>query len=125
MTRRRFLTGAATTVGAIASIDAFLIEPELVEYTRHELNEKKSGGRSLRFVQLTDLHLGGVGGLERGIAEEVNRIEPDFIIITGDSVDSRGGLGDTNTFLSSARSMLGAPASQSSSPVSSRRSPPD
>jgi predicted MPP superfamily phosphohydrolase len=100
MNRRRFLSAAAATAGVMVSIDTFLIEPELVEYTRHELNASKGATKSLRFVQLTDLHLGGIGSLERGIAEEVNRIEPDFIIVTDDSVDSRGGLGDLDTFLS-------------------------
>jgi predicted MPP superfamily phosphohydrolase len=53
----------------------------------------------VRFVQLTDLHLQQVGWMHRRIAAEVNRLAPDFIVLTGDSVDRADRLGELARFL--------------------------
>jgi predicted MPP superfamily phosphohydrolase len=97
MNRRRFISYTAASVVTLAGADGLLVEPNWVEFTRHEINERS--GRSIRFVQITDLHLSGIGGMEEHIATEVNRLEPEFIIITGDSVDRRGRLDLLDRFL--------------------------
>lgn len=46
-------------------------------------------GRSIRIVQLTDLHLGRLVSAEElgPIVEQVNELDPDFVVITGDVFD--------------------------------------
>jgi uncharacterized protein len=47
--------------------------------------------RPIRFVQITDVHIGSrnVAFLER-IMVQINRLQPDFLCITGDFIDGRG-----------------------------------
>lgn len=100
MNRRRFVALAGG--GAIAGLagDAWLIEPRRVQFTHHAVNARTSGEqRAVRFVQITDLHLQQVGRMHRRIAAEVNRLAPDFIVLTGDSVDRADSLGELRSFL--------------------------
>jgi predicted MPP superfamily phosphohydrolase len=100
MSRRRFVALAGG--GAVAALagDAWLIEPRRVQFTHHAVNARTSAEqRAVRFVQITDLHLQQVGRMHRRIAAEVNRLAPDFIVLTGDSVDRADRLGELGTFL--------------------------
>ena len=51
----------------------------------------KGLARSVRMVQLSDLHLGPVNGLEyfEKVVERTNRQKPDIVLITGDFIDGR------------------------------------
>ncbi|WP_420130198.1 metallophosphoesterase [Longimicrobium sp.] len=100
MNRRRFVALAGG--GAVAALagDAWLIEPGRVQFTHHAVNARTSPEqRAVRFVQLTDLHLQQVGRMHRRIAVEINRLAPDFIVLTGDSVDRADRLGELSRFL--------------------------
>lgn len=98
--RRRFVALAAG--GAVAALagDAWLIEPRRVQFTHHAVNVRTSAEqRAVRLVQITDLHLQQVGRMHRRIAAEVNRLAPDFVVLTGDSVDRADRLGELRSFL--------------------------
>lgn len=100
MNRRRFLALAGG--GALAGIgaNAWLVEPRRVQFTHHAVNARTSPEqRAVRFVQLTDLHLQAVERMHRRIAAEVNRLAPDFIVLTGDSVDRADTLPELAEFL--------------------------
>ncbi len=58
-----------------------------------------NAGRTLRVAQISDLHLGSIGGLEREVAERINAIEPGLLVLTGDIVDENGALGALERFL--------------------------
>lgn len=93
MTRRRFLAlGAAGGAAALAGLGGYgaLVEPRSVRFTRHAVRPRTSAEqREVTFVQISDLHLQQVGRMHRRIAARVNAIRPDFLLITGDSVDRR------------------------------------
>jgi predicted MPP superfamily phosphohydrolase len=108
ITRRRFLAsvGVLGTASVAAGIDGFAIEPERVEVTANELRSPESardaavgagavlassvnGPASLSFVQLSDLHLQRVAEHEERVAAAVKELDPDFLVITGDSIDNR------------------------------------
>lgn len=100
MNRRRFLAVAGGSAAAALAADASIVEPRRVEFTHHAANARTSPAqRAVRFVQLTDLHLHEVGGMHRWIAAEVGRLAPDFILLTGDSVDRADGLRELASFL--------------------------
>lgn len=100
MNRRRFVALAGAAAAAAVAGDAWLVEPRRVQFTRHPVNARTSPEqRAVRFVQITDLHLQGVGRMHRRIAAEVNRIRPDFLLFTGDSLDRRDGLPTLAGFL--------------------------
>jgi predicted MPP superfamily phosphohydrolase len=94
--RRRFLFTSIASVASVMTVDAFLVEPYRVEVTVHRA---ASGSRTLRIVQLSDLHLGHVGGLEREVAARLTAAQPDVVVLTGDIVDENGALGELETFL--------------------------
>jgi predicted MPP superfamily phosphohydrolase len=89
ITRRRFLALGAAGAAALGG-DAFLVEPRHLEFTFHAINARTlPEQRQVRFVQITDLHLHSLGRIHRRIAAEVNRLKPDFVLFTGDSVDDK------------------------------------
>jgi predicted MPP superfamily phosphohydrolase len=95
--RRGFFKRVGAGVGAVgvaaAGMDAVLVEPHTVEFTNHEVNERRPEHRSvLRFAQITDLHLRRLEPRHHAIATRVNSERPDFIAITGDSVDRKDAL---------------------------------
>ncbi len=98
MNRRRFL-GAAAALGAAAlGVDAAWWEPRSLDVTHHRL-PLPPGRAPLRFVQISDLHLRGVGPLHRRVAAETARARPDFALLTGDSVDHEDALPAQDAFL--------------------------
>jgi predicted MPP superfamily phosphohydrolase len=100
LNRRRFLALAGGGALAGLAVDAWLVEPRRVRFTHHAVNARTSAEqRAVRFVQITDLHLKAVGRMHRGIAAEVGRLSPDFIVLTGDSVDEADRLGELGEFL--------------------------
>ena len=99
MNRRRWL---ATVAGASAfgvATDAFAIEPHRVVLTRHQFGDPERGS-SARLVQLSDLHLRGVGAHEEKVAAVVEAVQPDLVLITGDAIDDAGNLRLLEHFLS-------------------------
>jgi predicted MPP superfamily phosphohydrolase len=106
ITRRRFLAslGVLGSASMAVAIDGFAIEPERVEVTENELRspaptrDAATGAllassakslASLTFVQLSDLHLQRVAEHEQRVAAQVKELDPDLLIITGDSIDNR------------------------------------
>lgn len=90
---------AATALGAAGlGAEALWWEPRSLEVTLHRL-PLPAGHPPLRFVQLTDLHLRGIGSLHRRIAAETARARPDFVLLTGDSVDRADALPALDAFL--------------------------
>ena len=73
-------------------------EPRSLEVTHHRLPLPPRYA-SLRFVQITDLHLRGIGSLHRRVAAETRRARPDFALLTGDSVDRKYALPTLDAFL--------------------------
>lgn len=116
VTRRRFLAsiGVLGTASVAAGIDGFAIEPERLEVTENELHSPESARdaaagallassvkspASLSFVQLSDLHLQRVAEHEQGVASAVKELDPDLLVITGDSIDNRRNLHLLDGFL--------------------------
>lgn len=103
MNRRRFLlvSGAAAAAGAL-SLGGYagVVEPRRLQLTRHAVNRRTSPAqREVTVAQITDLHLQRVGGLHRCMAARVNALRPDLVLITGDSVDRAGRLGELASLL--------------------------
>jgi hypothetical protein len=69
-----------------------------VTVTRHRLHD--GAGRTIRIVQLTDLHLRTVGAHEERVAEAVHALRPELLVLTGDAIDRPGDLSLLERFLS-------------------------
>lgn len=97
MDRRRFLAALAGGAFVASGLDAFAIEPGRVTVTRNAFGS--GDGPILRLVQLTDLHLNGVGNHEAEVAEAVRRLEPDLVLCTGDMIEREEDLDLLDAFL--------------------------
>jgi len=108
ISRRQFLVGALG-VGFTAGGGGSLInERSQIEITRHVLNPGALPGEGrVSFVQLSDLHLHRIGRHEERVAEAVNRLEPDFLVITGDTIDRADRLPLLGSFLDLVDPIMG------------------
>lgn len=81
------LAGAALAGGAV---HGFALEPSWLEVTRHQVPVPGLPSRleGLRFAQITDAHLEGIGRLEEKLVEAIQREAPEVVLLTGDLVDS-------------------------------------
>ena len=91
--QKKAITSLVLTVCVI--FYAVLVEPNWIEFT-HPTSKTDLG---IRIVQLTDLHLHGIGKKEREVAREISDLHPDLIVITGDAVDHADGLEEFDEFL--------------------------
>ena len=82
---------------------AWLIEPAWVDVVEHEVNTPQ-GGSPVRVVQLSDLHLRGVGRTEQRVLVELTALAPDVVLLTGDMVDRADSLPLLEDFLARLRS---------------------
>jgi predicted MPP superfamily phosphohydrolase len=74
-----------------AAIDGVAITPRRLVTSNHSFGEAASADR-LRIVQVSDLHVHGIGTLERQLLEQLHEAQADLIVITGDSIDRAGSL---------------------------------
>jgi len=66
----------------------FIIEPNRFVVTRHQLNQQfTSKKNSFKIVQISDLHLKQFNSRAQRIAEQVNKLNPNIVLFTGDSID--------------------------------------
>ena len=77
---------AILALGTALVIDALLIEPGWIEVTHHLVPSRLT--KTLKIVQLTDLHTYGAGGVEVDMLRLVAAEHPDLIVITGDLISS-------------------------------------
>ena len=80
---------------------AFIIEPNRFVVTRYQLNQQfASKNNSFKFVQISDLHLKQFNSRAQRIAEQVNKLKPNVVLFTGDSIDKVEQLDGFERFLS-------------------------
>ncbi|MBW4426780.1 MAG: metallophosphoesterase [Nostoc desertorum CM1-VF14] len=80
---------------------AFIIEPNRFVVTRHQLNQEfASNNNSFKIVQVSDLHLKQFNNRAQRIAEQVNKLHPNVVLFTGDSIDKAEQLDGFARFLS-------------------------
>ena len=87
---RRLVLGLAALAGlnlgvALLLVDSFYIEPQALGVTTLTVSAPGlPGGRSLRVVHLTDLHVERLTPRERELPGRVAALQPDVIVLTGD-----------------------------------------
>lgn len=92
------LTWPFLAVAFTLCVYAFAIEPQWLEVTHPQLVERPGTPR-IRILQISDLHIQRIGGVERKVLEEVHTQKPDLVVFTGDMVDSIEHLDAFHSFL--------------------------
>jgi hypothetical protein len=87
---------------------ALTLEPDWLQVTRVEVSTARlPTGTRLRIVHLSDLHVDGwTKGLRR-LPDEVNALQPDVLVFTGDSLNDAAGLPILREVLSRIRTRYG------------------
>jgi len=79
---------------------AFLVEPYSVKVEKIVVEtEKIPKGLKLKIVQLSDLHLHGIGNRERLALSVIERLNPDIVVVTGDLIDNKENLDELYEFM--------------------------
>ncbi|MCX7429935.1 MAG: metallophosphoesterase [Planctomycetia bacterium] len=89
LSRRTLLRRACLVAGTVplaAAIDGVAITPRRLVTSTHSFGQAASTDR-LRIVQVSDLHVHGIGTLERQLLKQLHEAQADLIVITGDSID--------------------------------------
>ena len=87
--RRRFLRRTAflaAAAPAAVAIDGLLVTPRRLVTSAIGTGDGLTGER-LRVVQVSDLHVRRIGGLERRLLEALHAAPADVVVITGDAID--------------------------------------
>ena len=84
LSRCIWITCSALILAVLAiCLLAWLRGPDL-EVTLHDLR-KSSLGEAFRVVRLSDLHLQRFDSAEKNIATQVQALQPDLVVLTGDA----------------------------------------
>lgn len=97
LARAGLLTAAVPLVGAV---DGFLITPHRLVTSVHTFgNTASTAAAHVRILQISDLHLRRMGGLEQRLLEQLHECQPDVLVFTGDTVDTPTALWQLELFL--------------------------
>jgi uncharacterized protein len=112
LTRRNFLLGGAAA-GLLTVGNAFGLEPHSFQVQELVLPvPKMPPGHTLRLVQLSDLHIRIFHGYFRQVAETVNALAPEVIVLTGDYLERGRNINEVRTFLQLLQATYGIVAIQ-------------
>ncbi|NJC87735.1 MAG: metallophosphoesterase [Desulfuromonas sp.] len=111
LSRRRFLALGTAGLATAGLADVLWIEPRGAR-TEELAQATGQTGRSLRLVQLSDLHLEECNGYFREIAELVAGLTPDFIVLTGDYLEEERNIRAVLDFLRQLKAPHGVYAVQ-------------
>jgi predicted MPP superfamily phosphohydrolase len=94
---------------ALAGLIAYsgLIEPHWISTRTYRLAIQGLGAEAIKVVHIADIHTTRRGFLEAKVTEMINRVDPDYIFLTGDLIKSRGTLSAGIDFLSGLRARNG------------------
>ena len=87
ITRRKFIQSGVLFTAGVAILDAFWVEKYFIDYNEFYLGSATSDKTNIKLVQLSDLHLQSINNQLRNIANRLNVLQPNLILITGDSID--------------------------------------
>lgn len=111
--RHRRFAATALHVLAVLGLVCFAwgawVEPTWIEVTFESYSVTRPGGAAgrLRIVHLTDLHFEVETARERELADRVNALKPDLIVLTGDLLNADSGRPLLRRALADLRAPLG------------------
>ncbi|MEJ2903650.1 metallophosphoesterase [Pedobacter panaciterrae] len=99
LTRRKFIrAGLLATFGTILA-DMFWIEKFFIETNEFYIGKATKETTHIKVVQISDLHLQSVNYQLKHLANKLNKLQPQLILITGDAIDKSENTPLLNEFL--------------------------
>lgn len=99
-----WLVAGVIVTGGVVLTDMYVIEPNLPAVEKVIIQDRAMASRlsGLTVVHISDIHLRHKPGfLEHSLVSQVNALQPDLLMITGDFLDDLGSLHDTISLLKS------------------------
>lgn len=90
--RRQFLMGAVFSGVGLISTDAFCYERFFIERNEFTIGVAGTLSSRIRIVQISDLHLKGISWYHDDLVQEVNNLNVDILLFTGDTIETNEGL---------------------------------
>lgn len=98
-TRRKFIqSGLLITTGAVLT-DTFWLEKFFIETKEFYIGKSTKDTANIKLVQVSDLHLQSVNYQLKQLANHLNKLQPDLILITGDAIDKADNISVLKDFL--------------------------
>lgn len=99
ITRRKFIkTGLIAATGLILA-DVFWIEKFFIETNEFYFGSATKDTKNIKVIQISDLHLKSINYQLTQLANKINKLQPDLILITGDSIDKPKNISLLDEFL--------------------------
>jgi predicted MPP superfamily phosphohydrolase len=98
-TRRKFVKAGLWTLAAFGLTDSFWVEKFFIETNEFFLGSSDKTKSAIKVIQLSDLHIQSVNYQLRQLANRLNVLKPDLILITGDAVDKGENISILSSFL--------------------------
>lgn len=111
MSRRRFLALGVTGLAGTLVADTAWYEPQALQVEQINF-PSGSAGRKLRLVQVSDLHLSSFNSYFTKVAKQINDLEPDLIVLTGDYLEEERNIRGVLSFLKQLKAAHGIYAVQ-------------
>jgi predicted MPP superfamily phosphohydrolase len=93
--RRKFLRVAGCCAVGLTALDTFVVEPSWLEVVERDflLPGLPKSLHGFRIAHLSDVHLHRLGRLHDSLFAAIQRIDPQLVVLTGDSIESPQALG--------------------------------
>ena len=99
ITRRKFIANGVLMTGGAIFTDSFWVERYFIETNEFYFGTATKNTNNLKMVQISDLHLHGITYQIKELANQLNKLQPDLILITGDAIDKSVNMGLLKQFL--------------------------
>lgn len=97
---RKWAIGTVVAGAALALVDALFFERYFFKVKFFEIGKKKSNSPPIRIIHLTDLHVKkALDWKHQRLVNRIKALEPDLLLLTGDSLDEHGNVDVLDRFL--------------------------
>lgn len=97
ITRRKFIIKGIIAFIGLFLLDILWFEKYVIDWNYFDISKNKK--TKIKIIQISDLHISTLKSFHKSIAKKINSINPDLVLITGDSVNSTGDIRVLNEFL--------------------------
>jgi len=87
VSRRKFIVDLFTLTTIALVADAVWLEKFFIETNEFYIGDASRTTDNLKVLQISDLHLKSIDLQHKMLAKKINKLQPDLIVFTGDSVD--------------------------------------
>jgi len=97
LSRRKFIKRGILAALGLFLLDAFWFEKYVIDWNYFDISKPQD--HKIKVIQISDLHFGKLRSSHKSIAEKINKLQPDLIFLTGDSVNKTGTISELHKFL--------------------------